>query len=109
MTAATKYGSLWKLHCRDNSVCQARFHWREADALREEVGKCTGEETAGHGSKRLHKGSRDNVGKGRPPVGSDDNLQRPGAKGNRSPRRRAVWRMSPYERRRRSNVLQGVP
>jgi hypothetical protein len=67
-------------------------------------------ETAGYGSKRLHKGNRDNVGKGRPPAGSDDNLQRPGSRrDNRGARRRAVWRMSPYERRRRGNALRGVP
>jgi hypothetical protein len=76
-----KHGSLLKLHCRDSFVCRARFLWREADALREEMGECTGRETAGYGSKRLRKGCRDNVGKGDLPAGSGNNLQRPGGRG----------------------------
>jgi len=43
MTAAPKYGFLWKSHCRDNLVCRTRFPWREASAPGEEAGKCTRE------------------------------------------------------------------
>ncbi len=39
MTAASKYGSLWKLHCRDSFAGRARFPWREADVLGEEMGE----------------------------------------------------------------------
>ena len=55
-------------------------------------------DTAGYGSKRLRKEYRDNVGKGRLSAGTDRNLQRRPAEGNRGRARRAVWRMSPYER-----------
>ena len=41
MTAAPKDGSLWKLHCRGNSVCRARFPWRKAVVLWEVMGKST--------------------------------------------------------------------
>ncbi len=40
MTAAPKYGSLWKLHCRDSFAGRARFPWREADVLGEEMSEC---------------------------------------------------------------------
>jgi hypothetical protein len=43
MTAAPKYGSLWKSHRRDNFVCRTRFPWREANVPEEEAGKCTRE------------------------------------------------------------------
>ena len=43
MTAAPKYASLWKSHCRDNFVCQTRAPWREANVPEEEAGKCTWE------------------------------------------------------------------
>ena len=39
MTAAPKYGSLWKLHCRDSFMCRTRFPWREAGVLGEEMGE----------------------------------------------------------------------
>ena len=51
---------------------------------------------------------RDNVGKNHLPAGAGSNLQRPGPI-RRQPKwagRVLVWRMSPYERRRRSNVLR---
>jgi len=41
MTTAPKTGSLWKSHGRDRVVCRTRFLWREAVALREEMGICT--------------------------------------------------------------------
>ena len=40
MTAASKYGSLLKLHRRDISVCRTRFPLREAGVLGEEMGEC---------------------------------------------------------------------
>jgi hypothetical protein len=65
--------------------------------------------TAGYGSKRLRRECRDNVGKDHPPAETGDNLQRPRARGKTIGRRRwMVWRMSPYERGRRSNGLRGV-
>jgi hypothetical protein len=65
---------------------------------------------AGYGSEHLHKGRRDNVGKGHLPAGAGGNLQRPCAQ--RVYRRRGegmVWRMSPYERRRGGNAPPGGP
>ena len=63
---------------------------------------------AGYGSEHLHKGRRDNVGKGHRPAGTGDNLQRPGAQGeSRGAGRVVVWRMSPYERRRGGNAPPG--
>jgi hypothetical protein len=63
---------------------------------------------AGYGSEHLHKGRRDNVGKGHRPTGTGDNLQRPGAQGeSRGAGRGMVWRMSPYERRRGGNAPPG--
>jgi len=41
MTAAPKYGSLWKLPCRDTLVRLARFPWCEAGAPGEEMGTRT--------------------------------------------------------------------
>jgi len=41
MTAAPKTGSLLKLRRRDSFVRQARFTWREAGVLEEELGECT--------------------------------------------------------------------
>ena len=63
---------------------------------------------AGYGSEHLHKGRRDNVGKGHRPAGTGENLQRPRAQGaSRGAGRGMVWRMSPYERRRGSNAPPG--
>ena len=63
---------------------------------------------AGYGSERLHKGRRDNVGKGHRPAGTGDNLQRPRAqRGTGGAGRAVVWRMSPYERRRGGNAPPG--
>src|SRR6478672_12308251 len=41
------------------------------------MGKGTLTNTAGYGSKHLHRDGRDNVGKGRGPAGTRDNLHRP--------------------------------
>jgi hypothetical protein len=41
MTAAPKYGSLWKLHGRESPVRRAPFPVREAGALEEELGVST--------------------------------------------------------------------
>jgi hypothetical protein len=65
---------------------------------------------AGYGSEHLHKGRRDNVGKGHLPAGTGDNLQRPRAQGeSQGAGRVVVWRMSPYERRRGGNAPPGGP
>jgi hypothetical protein len=63
---------------------------------------------AGYGSKRRYKGSSDNVGKGHLSAAGRLPLQRPGDRGKtEGTRREVVWRMSPYERRRRGNALPG--
>jgi hypothetical protein len=63
---------------------------------------------AGYGSKRLHKESRDNVGKGPVAAGAGSNLQRPCTDGESGGGRRdGVRRMSLYERGRRGNALPG--
>ena len=41
MTAASKTGSLLKLHSRDSFVRRTRFSWREVGVVGEEVGKRT--------------------------------------------------------------------
>ena len=49
MSAASKYGSLWKLHCRDSLVCRICSHKDEAVASREEMGECTEKALRGMG------------------------------------------------------------
>ena len=49
MTAASKTDSLLKLHCRDTPTSRTRWDLREADAPREETGRCTGREWRGTG------------------------------------------------------------
>jgi len=40
---------LWKRPCRDRSMCRTRPPLGEADVLREEPGRCTGETSRGRG------------------------------------------------------------
>ncbi len=49
MTAAPKYGSLWKLPYRDTFVCRTRFPWREAGVSREGMGNRTWKTRRGMG------------------------------------------------------------
>jgi len=49
MTAAPKTDSLLKLHCRDTPTSRTPWDLREADAPREETGRCTGREWRGTG------------------------------------------------------------
>ena len=50
---------------------------------------------------------RDNVGKGHRPAGAGSDLQRPAKRGmTEGGGRELVWRMSPYELRKRRNVLR---
>src|SRR5688572_19742067 len=105
MTAASKYGSLWKLHCRDSLVRQARFPWREADALEEELGKRTREGRRGMGPGDYTRvaeitSGRTTAQQGLATTCKDLVHDLPGGTG-----RAMVWRMSPYEQRRRGNAL----
>src|SRR5271166_4431261 len=108
MTAAPKYGSLWKLHCRDTSVRRARFPWCEAGVLEEEMNKCT------RGGRRgMGPGACAGVAEimsGRTVVqhgltNTCKDLTHNGTTGG--VRRVTVRRMSPYEQRRRGNALPG--
>lgn len=109
MTAAPKNGSLEKLQDRDNSVSPSVFPVTQGRCRWGRKGQAHPLGTAGYGSKRLRKECRDNIGKDHPSAGTGDNLQRPLARGKTIGQRRwMVWRMSPYERERRSNVLRGV-
>src|SRR5215469_6808737 len=109
MTAASKKRSLEKLQDRDNSVSPSVFPVTRGRGRWGRKGQAHPLGTAGYGSKRLRKEGRDNIGKDHPSAGTGDNLQRPRARGKTiGPRRWRVWRMSPYERGRRSNVLRGV-
>jgi len=49
MTAAPKRDPLLKLHYRDRLVCRACPSCGEAEAFREETGKCTGKALRGRG------------------------------------------------------------
>ena len=109
MTAAPKNSSLAKLHYRDSFVSPSVFAVTRGRCRWGSKGQEHPLGTAGYGSKRLRQECRDNVGKDHPSAGTGDNLQRPRARGRTiGQRRRMVWRMSPYERGRRSNVLRGV-
>src|SRR5215472_7558261 len=109
MTAASKNRSLEKLQDRDSSVSPSVFPVARGRCRQGRKGRVHPLGTAGYGSKRLRKECRDNIGKGHPSAGTGDNLQRPRARGKTIGQRRwMVWRMSPYERGRRSNVLRGV-
>jgi hypothetical protein len=82
-------------------VARGRCSWRRS-------GRVHPGGTAGYGSRRPHKGCRDNVGKGHVAAGG---WQQPAktacARETAAARRDGVWRMSPYERRRRGNALPG--
>jgi hypothetical protein len=91
-------------------MCRTHLLWGEADAFREETGRSTGKDMAGYGSERLCKDCRDNVGKDHLPAGTGDNLQRLVYRGaTKEDERDLVWRMSPFERRRRGNALREDP
>jgi hypothetical protein len=109
MTAASKNGSLEKLQDRDSSVSPSVFPVTRGRSRWGRKGQVHPLGTAGYGSKRLRKECRDNIGKDHPSAGTGDNLQRPRARGKTIGQRRwMVWRMSPYEREKRSNVFRGV-
>jgi hypothetical protein len=109
MTAASKYRSLEKLQDRDNSGSPSVFPVTRGRCRWGRKGRVHPLGTAGYGSKRLRKECRDNIGKDHPSAGTGDNLQRPRVRGKTIGQRRGmVWRMSPYERERKSNVLRGV-
>jgi hypothetical protein len=109
MTAAPKNGSLIKLQYRDSSGSPSAFPRAQGRGQWGRKGQVHPLGTAGYGSKRLRKECRDNIGKGHLSAGTGDNLQRPRVRGKTIGQRRwMVWRMSPYERGRRSNVLRGV-
>src|SRR5215831_8824996 len=109
MTAASKNCSLEKLQDRDNSGSPSVFPVTRGRCRWGRKGQAHPLGTAGYGSKRLRKECRDNIGKDHPSAGTGDNLQRPRARGKTIGQRRwMVWRMSPYERERRNNVLRGV-
>ncbi len=80
--------------------------WGRPMLVGEETGKST---SPGHRStspSMQGKTRRDNVGKDHLPAGTGDNLQRPTARGTTEGGGRVmVWRMSPFERRRRGNAL----
>ena len=108
MTAAPKDGSRSKLQCRDTPVRQARFPWREADVPGEEVGKCTQGGRRGMGPGDHARGTGPTSGRTPSQQGAGSNLQRPRVRGKTAAAQRGgVWRMSPYERRRRGNAFSG--
>jgi hypothetical protein len=107
MTAASKDGSLWKLHSRDHSACQARFPWREADVFWEVMGKRTRRTRRGMGPSSYARIAEIMPGRAISQQGLAATCKDPLSKGNRGGGRDLVWRMSLYERGRRGNALRG--
>ena len=107
MTAAPKYGSLWKLHRRDNLVRRARFPWREAGAPEEELGTCTLGGRRGKGPCSYGRVAEIMSGRAIFQRGLATTREDLAHDFTGGARRRTVWRMSPYERRRRGNSLPG--
>ena len=58
------------------SPTRSRFSGK-ADVVREETSTCTPQDRRGTGPSIQGKTRRANVGKGHPPAGTDNNLQRP--------------------------------
>ncbi len=88
MTAAPKYGSLLKLHCRDNFACRTRFPWREAGALEEGMGTCTRETRRGMGPSAYAGVAEIMSGRATPQQGLAATCKDPLYEGNRSQRER---------------------
>jgi hypothetical protein len=110
MTAAPKYGSLWKLHCRDNPVRRALFPVREAGVLEEELGECTRGGRRGMGPSAYARSVGIMSGRASSQQGLATTCEDHATDGiTEGAGRDEVWRMSPYERRRRGNALRGDP
>jgi hypothetical protein len=110
MTAAPKYGSLWKLHSRDTPVRRAPFPVREAGALEEELGESTRGGRRGMGPSAYARGVGIMSGRASSQQGLATTCKDPATDGTTvGAGRDEVWRMSPYERRRRGNALRGDP
>jgi len=108
MTAAPKYGSLWKLHCRDTSVRRAPFPVREAGAREEELGESTRGGRRGMGPSAYARGVGIMSGRASSQQGLATTCEDPATDGTtEGAGRDEVWRMSPYEQRRRGNALRG--
>ncbi|NIS68555.1 MAG: hypothetical protein GTO12_06265 [Proteobacteria bacterium] len=106
MTAAPKLGSLWKLYGRDSLVCRTCFPWREADVLGEEMGKGTRGTRRGMGPSAYARIAEIMSGRTISQQGlatTCEDLSYKVEIGGRD----LVWRMSPYELRRRGNALRG--
>ncbi len=99
MTAAPKFTASLKLHYDDSLVCQTSDSLGEADALREETSRCTGEALRGRGPSTYTRIAEITSGKGHLAAGADVNLQRLTVLGTTEVGERdLVWCMSPYER-----------
>jgi hypothetical protein len=108
MTAAPKSGSLWKLPCRGILVRRARFPWCEAGALGEGMGKCTQGGRRGMGPSAYTRVAEIMSGRAITQQGLAATCKDSRSRGApRGREREMVWRMSPYERRRRGNALRG--
>jgi len=96
MTAAPKYGSLWKSHGRDTSVCRTRLPWREAGVPREVTGECPWETRRGKGPSAYARIAEIMSGRAIYQQGLATTCQDPAYKGEpRDAGRKVVWRMSP--------------
>jgi len=108
MTAAPKYGSLWKLHGRDSPVRRAPFPVREAGAREEELGERTRGGRRGMGPSAYARGVGIMSGRASSQQGLATTCEDPATNGRtEGAGREEVWRMSPYEQRRRGNALRG--
>lgn len=109
MTAAPKFGSLWKLHCRGHFACRARFPWREAVVSREGMGKSTWRTRRGMGPSAHARIAEIKPGRAISQQGLAATCKDSLFKEDRGGERDLVCRMSQYERRRRGNALRGGP
>jgi len=95
MTAASKYGSLWKLHGRDNPVRRAPFPVREAGALEEELGESTRGGRRGMGPSAYARGAGIMLGRALLQQGLATTCEDPVTDGKTGGAGRGkVWRMS---------------
>jgi len=106
MTAASKTAPRLKLHCREHAMCETRFTRCEAVVSWEETGECTRRTSRGMGPSTCTRNSETTSGRAISQQRLATTCKDPSARGTGVGGRVLVWRMSPYERRRRGNALR---
>ncbi len=106
MTAAPKTRSLLKLHYRDIFASRTTKPYREADVSREEADTCTGRLRRGMGPDNHTRIAEITSGRTISQQGLAATCKDPPHRETEIGGRPMVWRMSLYERRRKSNAFR---